>query len=479
MTTSRWPSLSPLFLKISLVCVVCQIIYLRSLYASVNTVGLHFRPAAHRSNSSRNASSSPPFFALDFMNRSNSSFSSPLPSPTIPLKPPPTADSTSFQALFNLPAEQGFPSKFAHAKRGIVLSLHRAFVPIGASLVKELRALGNTDPIQIMHCLDSELPPSIRSFLVDLDPESIEIVDVCRVVVAANLLTEAVAKKFQNFWLKPLAVVVSPFDQVMLLDVDNIFAKDPAALWSMPPVVETGTLFFYDRVLPINFWLNQAMPDGRSYLSSFLETFPYHDFGLPPFQSRPRNCKTHEQDSSMVLLDKRVAGPTVLKVLWHLATSRRFHDPPFSWGDKESFWLAFELSQRPYRFSDWAASVVSKPEDLNEHKNTLCGSLAQFMPFEAEATATLLFVNGGEVIDLVESVGDMASNTTNWTERGQAAIQRVPRFVTPRRKRRAAMSMASRGMLDQTCLIDQGATDLDPAFIAILERRIHMVQDIA
>ncbi|CAK4079173.1 unnamed protein product [Aphanomyces euteiches] len=159
--------------------------------------------------------------------------------------------------------------------------------------------------------------------------------------------------------------------------------------------------------------------------------------------------------------------------------TRRFHDPPFSWGDKESFWLAFELSQRPYRFSDWAASVVSKPEDLNEHKNTLCGSLAQFMPFEAEATATLLFVNGGEIIDLVESVGDMASNTTNWTERGQAAIQRVPRFVTPRHKRRAAMSMASRGMLDQTCLIDQGATDLNPAFIAILERRIHMVQDIA
>ncbi|CAK4122987.1 unnamed protein product [Aphanomyces euteiches] len=230
------------------------------------------------------------------------------------------------------------------------------------------------------------------------------------------------------------------------------------------------------------------MPDGRSYLSSFLETFPYHDFGLPPFQSpSPQLQKSqiyarataHEQDSSMVLLDKRVAGPTVLKVLWHLATSRRFHDPPFSWGDKESFWLAFELSQRPYRFSDWAASVVSKPEDLNEHKNTLCGSLAQFMPFEAEATATLLFVNGGEIIDLVESVGDMASNTTNWTERGQAAIQRVPRFVTPRHKRRAAMSMASRGMLDQTCLIDQGATDLNPAFIAILERRIHMVQDIA
>ncbi|KAH9076732.1 hypothetical protein Ae201684P_010667 [Aphanomyces euteiches] len=68
------------------------------------------------------------------------------------------------------------------------------------------------------------------------------------------------------------------------------------------------------------------MPDGRSYLSSFLETFPYHDFGLPPFQSpSPQLQKSqiyarataHEQDSSMVLLDKRVAGPTVLKVLWH------------------------------------------------------------------------------------------------------------------------------------------------------------------
>ncbi|RHZ33821.1 hypothetical protein DYB26_007747 [Aphanomyces astaci] len=390
----------------------------------------------------------------------------------------------------NLAAQAAYATKFPNVTRGIVMTMSDAMVPIGASLVLELRSLGNSDPIQVMHCLASDLSARSIDILTATDA-NLQVVDICRVLLDADLLPSVdIASEFQSYWLKPLALLLSSFDQVMLMDADNIFLRNPSLLWNSTQYTDTGTLFFYDRVIPSNWGLNEQR-GGVSYLSTFLAQFPYHSFNLTAPKCPSERLRgsamfaqrtAHEQDSSLVLLDKRRAGRNVRNILWYLTTRLRFkQSTPFSHGDKESFWLAFELGQVRYAFSPWAASVVAAPGDMEAHPETLCGSLAQYIP-TSNASAVLLFVNGRGVIDVtdvLDSRGDKMPNdaTTNWTARGATLTERIPRYAVPRYTR--DRNTSNLALFDQTCLVDAHATAISPAFIDRATRRIHMAVQVA
>ncbi|RHY26379.1 hypothetical protein DYB32_007674 [Aphanomyces invadans] len=390
----------------------------------------------------------------------------------------------------DLQRQAAYETQFPNATRGIVMTVCDAMVPIGASLVMELRALGNTDPIQIMYCLPSDLSATSIALLHATDPD-VQVIDICRILLDANLLpNDDVAVAFQSFWLKPVALLLSSFDQVMLMDVDNIFLHDPSVLWTAPAYKETGTLFFYDRVVPLDWGLNQKRGD-RSYLTTFLDQFSYHTFHLTAPTAPSARLKgsamyarrtAHEQDSSVVVIDKARAGRNVRNILWYLSTHLRFRQrEPFSYGDKEAFWLSFELAQVRYAFSPWAASVVAAAGDMDNHPDTLCGSLAQYVP----STATmpdLLYVNGGDVIDIVDVMGDNHTKlvndaATDWTARGARLIERIPRFVVPRYTRDKPTSNLT--MFDQTCLVHANSTGISPVFVDTATRRIRLAAAVA
>ncbi|KAF0730393.1 hypothetical protein AaE_009313 [Aphanomyces astaci] len=383
-----------------------------------------------------------------------------------------------------------FVSKFASAPRGIVMCMHTRMVPMGVSLIQELRALGNIDPVQVFYCLPNELSSTDVTLLTGLG--NVEVVDLCSVLVTSRVFADhGVASRFQNFWLKPLALVFSPFPNVLLVDVDAIFLHDPALLWTSPPVVDTGTLFFHDRVLDFSQFLNQDVgpDDGQTFIQVFFDTFPYAAVNL----TRPAAISdtmrrsmvwnkhtAHEQDSSVVLIDKIRAGPHVLETLWYLVTVKRFQDQiTFSWynkiqppGDKEAFWLAFELAGIPYAFSPWNCGVVSLPDDAALHPTTLCGSLAQYWPDLNKND--MFFVNGNAVVN-VYRLGD--GRHTDWAARATSLVAAIPKLVTPRHTRHPTSQ--NRQGLDQTCLLNEGATDIAPAFQDIAERRIRRGQAVA
>ncbi|KAG9411150.1 hypothetical protein AC1031_016800 [Aphanomyces cochlioides] len=345
-----------------------------------------------------------------------------------------------------------------------------AMVPMGTSLIQELRQLGNTDPIQIMFCLDSDLSQDAQTLLNATDP-NVELIDLCELLVQANLFGLSWHRAYQSYWLKPLALLGSSFDQVLLTDVDNIFLDDPAVLWTSKSFLDKGMVFFYDRVVNLKWALNLPWSKGKTYLSHFLDHFPYETFNLsyaPPSphlrESRIFAMQTaHEQDSSVVLIDKARAGKTVLNVLWYLATYERIHGRQFSHGDKETFWLAFELAHVPYSFSPWGAAVVSQAEDMALHPDTLCGSLAQYLPQENE-TPRLLYVE---------------INATNWTARSIEMTSSIPDHVTPRQKRHVSRDIFVAGEFRQTCMVGDGATPLPPSFKAQATRRIQAALDVA
>ncbi|KAE8877224.1 hypothetical protein PF005_g24955 [Phytophthora fragariae] len=93
----------------------------------------------------------------------------------------------------------------------------------------------------------------------------VELVDVCSDLSSRGVISQQMAAKFRSWWIKPLAMYHTDVRHVMLLDVDDMVMKDPAVLRTLDGYVETGTTFFYDRVLRKRKFLN-GKNGGKSYL---------------------------------------------------------------------------------------------------------------------------------------------------------------------------------------------------------------------
>ncbi|KAF1787568.1 Nucleotide-diphospho-sugar transferase [Phytophthora cactorum] len=319
--------------------------------------------------------------------------------------------------------------------KGIVMCMHNAAVPLGLSLIRDLRCLGNQELIQVYHCFPDEI---------------VQVVDVCTEFVDRGVMKRETAEKFRNWWLKPLALFHTDIKEVLLMDVDDVFLKDPA-------------------------WFNQEVKNS-TYLKTLLKEFNYAAFGLSGGAKIPDNLEhsyayrgeaSHEQDSSLVAVDKSRAGQAMTVMFW-LVTVQRF-EREFSFGDKETFWIAYALAKHEYFFSPWGPSVIesSRNQDMKNHPDSLCGSLAHFMPVKDD-TPELLYVNGKALLDPfpegLENRGKASANVL---------YNPTPTYVTPRQNRRpnGGTSTSYAGDFPMECLIGFGATPLPSSFAPQLLRR--------
>ncbi|ETI55290.1 hypothetical protein F443_02031 [Phytophthora nicotianae P1569] len=333
-------------------------------------------------------------------------------------------------------------------ERAAMVCLHDAMLNMGLSLIRELRCLGNRELIQVYHC-GKELSDRSVELLFSLD-NRVELVDVCSDLSSRGVISTEMASKFRSWWIKPLAMYHTDVRHVMLLDVDDVILKDPAIVRSLDGYVKTGTTFFYDRI--------QRIRGIRS-----LNTFAY------------RGKSIHEMDSSMVLIDKKRAGKTVMDILFWFITKERFRFT-YSWGDKETFWLAFEVARAPYFFSPWGVSVVnSMPnEDMKNHPDSLCGSILQYMPVQDNGSEEpeILYMNGKALIDPypqgIKFIQKAKQNNL---------FNTVPTHMTPRQQRRQVDKAAYPGKKFNTeCLVGMGATPLPNYFSQnLLRRRLHFL----
>ncbi|KAG6615173.1 uncharacterized protein IUM83_16875 [Phytophthora cinnamomi] len=273
--------------------------------------------------------------------------------------------------------------------RAVVTCMYDGVVPLGLSLVRELRCLGNRELIQVYHCGQDELSNASTTMLLGAD-NRLELVDVCSDLVQRGVLKTKMAEQFRNWWIKPLALYHTDVRHVMLVDVDDIFVKNPALLRDLEGYTSTGTTFFYDRVVKNCRKFMSGMDGDMQYMDKLISTFDYKRFNisgepkpsdnaLKSFAYNNNTC--HEADSSLVLVDKERVGQPAMDVMLWFITEERFRYR-FSFGDKETFWLTMEVAHVPYFFSPWGVSVVSSSpnEDMKAHPDTLCGSILQYMP---------------------------------------------------------------------------------------------------
>ncbi|KAE9330654.1 hypothetical protein PF008_g15680 [Phytophthora fragariae] len=364
-------------------------------------------------------------------------------------------------------------------QRGFILCLHNGIVPMGVSLIRELRCLGNNEIVQVYHCFPEEMSAESRALLTRNDSR-VEIVDVCTEILAKkgpeNLFLGEVktAKAFQNYWIKPLALYYTKLKEVILVDGDAVIMRDPAVLRTMSGYVRTGTTFFRDRIAKMNRFLNKKTDDGKPYIKSLIDSFPYGKQRLSGARPSEQLKKTfswrgdtgHEMDSSMVLVDKTRAGKA-MEVLKELIFNTRFK-LEFSWGDKEAFWLAYELAHQDYFFSPWGLSLLeSVPNNDLSHPNTMCGSMAHFLPTENETdVAELLYVNGKALLEPFPSGVEK-------TVKGKRSrmFNLNPTHLTPRYRHDSFDLKTSKSF---ECMDNLGSVALPHDFFSrLLRRRFH------
>ncbi|ETV92109.1 hypothetical protein, variant 4 [Aphanomyces invadans] len=376
---------------------------------------------------------------------------------------------------------------FSSIRRGIIVCVFDAMIPMAASLVLELRALGNTELIQMYHC-NGELSAASYRILYMIDAH-LEIVDVCKDFVASGRLSTSKVSDFRSFWLKPLALVHTRLVEVILLDADDLLFHDPSQLWQVPGYKKTGTIFFFDREVAKAEYLNSRSIhrfQRMQNLHALIETFDYARFGLVKQPSEYLQStlawnghSAHEQDSSIVVINKAIA-PLAIDVLLHLVLVTRYQ-LEFSYGDKELFWLAFELAHVPYSFSPWANTAAAMPGDMAQHPDTICGGLAQWMPL-ADAKSVLLHINGGYIFNPyidhdVHSMQDAAGRT-------HQLLAAIPSHVSRQRKRSKPLTTPEDkanpdGYWPQECLYKRGSEAMRPQDVASIQRRVHSAVRIA
>lgn len=228
--------------------------------------------------------------------------------------------------------------------RGIVFTAFSGVIKEALISIAMLRNHGCVLPIEVWH----------------YGPELSED-DIKRLTALRNVKTKdmtlvqnrmfAKVKKDRMWEMKGATLLYSSFDQVLLLDTDNLPARDPTFLFTSAPFVETGSIFWKD--------FSQARPNN------------------PIWRILGISCtKEFEQESGQVLIDK--SRPDTLKAL-HLAAYMQMHGDvffKFFWGDKETFRLAWRTYGAPYHMVRPHLAAIGTSESSG-----FCGhSMVQFTP---------------------------------------------------------------------------------------------------
>ncbi|KAE9337885.1 hypothetical protein PF008_g12319 [Phytophthora fragariae] len=321
------------------------------------------------------------------------------------------------------------------APRGVVLPLYDDLAPLG--LLLELRVLGVTLPVEVPHCgdLNEKLVATIETkkeqlgqvFVYDacaLAAKERSLLDESRPVFCKDL--EECHAKFRTSDMKVLAVVYSRFEEMMLVDADALLLQSPMTLWETDKFKETGTLFFNDRISQSNSSLGfrpaarSGVTELQNYLSNAdvsafrqLPTIPREkatvatDVTLPfepsdiLLNSHAWNRRSgHQMDSSLLLWSKK-RQPRATTILASFVSLNDVSRPPSN-GDKELFFVACELAETQYAFSDFGVGAAGSDfKDYGEGKSIICGQPAQFYPVKPVdgSSANLLYLNSDAIME--------------------------------------------------------------------------------
>ncbi|KAG0081591.1 hypothetical protein BGZ92_000187 [Podila epicladia] len=231
--------------------------------------------------------------------------------------------------------------------RGIVMCVGNYHTKYARTVIKTLReVLKSSLPIEIYYTGEPDLSPENRAWFETFD--NVKTIDVTT-LIDNNLLV------LEGWAVKPFAMLVSRFSEIILMDSDAYFLQDPTIMFEDEGYKETGTVYFYDRTLFPGFGA-----DKKKWLESFLPTMSNH-----PAKTRWFRLKgDHEQESGVVVFNKKRLFLGLLAICKiNDLHERKQVTYVNTWGDKETFWIALEMIQEPYSFVKYGGGVIGNVGD--------------------------------------------------------------------------------------------------------------------
>ncbi|GAA5820505.1 hypothetical protein JCM3770_002278 [Rhodotorula araucariae] len=235
--------------------------------------------------------------------------------------------------------------------RGIIVPCGNDQFIYAVHLIATLKHVHNTAlPIHVVYAGSDDLVPEKRAALRSIHP-SVETVDIL------NYFDEKHVGIHGGGWaIKSFAILASPFQEVIIADADAIFVQDPEILFSDPGYNATGTLFFRDREIfagwgQVHEWFHSVMK-GREPSAQLQRSRWWTD-----------QASREEMESGVVVFDKR-RTPVVYGLLYtgwlNTKLIREAVTYENTYGDKESFWMAFELLGLPYHLDREYAGIIGQ-----------------------------------------------------------------------------------------------------------------------
>lgn len=225
----------------------------------------------------------------------------------------PAVEQYSLAALHDLLRSPSECPRFS-AGRGVVISGGGSYLPSSYLAVRSLRASGCTLPIQLWHVGSKEFPAPLHELFMRF---GVEPVDSLSFPEATRF------KSLAGFQNKPFSIFMSPFQQVLSIDADNIALRDPTFLFDDQNFASSGAIFWPDFLT--------ATPQYWSIKPGAWELL-----GLSPRQDA-------ENETGQLLIDKQRCWQAMLVTL-HMNQHSDFYYTHCSYGDKDTYTLAWDLT---------------------------------------------------------------------------------------------------------------------------------------
>lgn len=234
--------------------------------------------------------------------------------------------------------------------RGIVMVINDTTTLAGVLSIITLRR--NLCKLPVLVCYLDDLSGSNRKFI-----ESIQNVSTMALGPKLDLPLESI----RGTQARVYALIYSPFKEVLLMEPDVLFFKNPEYLFNDPHYTQTGALFWKDRKYQ-SYWDKKVYNWTRKLI-------PYRKEDNRILDKKGGNYQSRD----LLLLNKSNHMRTLEK-LWVLTKEWEvvYNYLP---GDKETYWISAELAKENYTF------VPTYPGVMGEiHMDTLCGHTLYFDP---------------------------------------------------------------------------------------------------
>lgn len=194
---------------------------------------------------------------------------------------------------------------------GILICAGQLHLPSTWVCIRMLRKLGCSLPIEVWHLGRDETDEQIERLLKVLHVKCIDV---------SKLIEKRPTRKLGGWLLKAYAIIYSKFQEVLLLEADNLPVVNPQFLFETPQYKQTGAIFW---------------PDIRPGIAPEV----WKLFGIP-------YSKEPEFESGQIVVDKRRCWHALCLALWYDEHADFYYQHIL--GDKDTFHMAFRKLRKTF-----------------------------------------------------------------------------------------------------------------------------------